>query len=468
MTIKDPAERRSSRLLDTCLFVPPTSNRKVDRSMAPSSSAGSAETPLASRHSATAAEEEPAPAATTRVATVSSARQADRSWIGWVLCTALAGAGYYYWPIIEPQLTALGLLGKPEAPAAPKIRATPVGTSVAETRDMPLYLNGLGTVTALKTVTIRSRVEGEVTRIAFQEGQMVEAGELLAEIDPRPYQVQKEQAEGQLARDAATYEAAVLNETRLKQLFDTKIATKQQLDDQSALVKQLAGVIQADKAQIASAELQLTYCRILAPISGRIGLRLIDEGNMVRPNDVQGMAVITQLQPIALVFTLPQDEIARVQQRFQDAEMLPVEAYDRELKQQLAKGQLTAIDNQVDPTNGTVRLKAEFESADGALFPNQFVNVRLLVDRLPDVVVVPQAAVQHGPNGTFVYVVENDDTVELRNVTVRATEAGQVAIAAGLSTEEVVVTSGLDRLRPGAAVTTRSAEEKADASAKRR
>lgn len=436
--------------------------------MAPSTSAGSADTKVGTRSPVSAPDDERTQSVSP-VAPLNPARQPpDRSWIGWLLVAAFVGAGYYYWPVIEPRLTSWGLLGKPAAPAKPMLRPTPVGTSVVETRDMPLYLNGLGTVTALKTVTIRSRVEGEVTHIAFNEGQMVEEGQLLAEIDPRPYQVQKDQAEGQLARDEATYNAAVLNETRMKQLFEMKIATKQQLDDQSAVVKQLTGVIQADEAQIASAELQLTYCRILAPISGRIGLRLIDEGNMVRPNDVQGIAVITQLQPITLVFTLPQDEISRVQQRFQEAGTLSVEAYDRELQKQLALGRLTAIDNQVDPTNGTVRLKAEFENTDGVLFPNQFVNVRLLVDRLQDVVVVPQAAVQHGPNGTFVYVVQKDDTVELRHVTIQASEAGQVAISAGLSAQETVVTSGLDRLRPGASVSTGSAEEKADASAKRR
>ena len=387
-------------------------------------------------------------------------------WIFWLTIAMAAGLGWYYRDAISPHLTAIGL-GGPAVPKDPPVRVTPVGTAKVERQDMPLYLNGLGTVTALKTVTIRSRVEGELQQIAFTEGQMVEEGALLAEIDPRQYQVQKEQAEGQLARDEAMLKTARLTLARLKQLFDQKIATAQQVDDQSGLVQQYEGVIQADEAQIAQAELQLTYCKILAPISGRIGLRLVDEGNMVRPTDPQGMAVITQLRPIALVFTLPQDDIARVQRRMQADEPLSVEAWDRELKNRLAVGKLAAIDNQVDPTNGTVRLKAEFENADGLLFPNQFVNVRLLVETQSGALVVPGAAVQRGPNGTFVYVVLDDDTVDLRNVTVSAGEGGKSAISAGLSEGEIVVTSGLDRLFPKAKVSTKT-ESKDDASPKRR
>ncbi|HUQ70328.1 MAG TPA: MdtA/MuxA family multidrug efflux RND transporter periplasmic adaptor subunit [Planctomycetaceae bacterium] len=369
----------------------------------------------------------------------------------------LAGVGWYYRETLDPYLWAIGL-GKPTTVAPPTPRPTPVSTATVEQRDIPLYLNGLGTVTALKTVTIRSRVEGEITQIAFTEGEMVQEGDLLAEIDPRPYQVQKDQAEGQLARDEATLTAARRTLVRLKQLFEMKIATAQQVDEQTGLVQQYEGALKADHAQVAQAELQLTYSQILAPISGRIGLRLVDEGNMVRPNDVQGLAVITQLQPIAIVFTLPQDDISRVQQRMHAEGTLTVEAYDRELRNRLATGKLAAIDNQVDPTNGTVRLKAEFENQDGMLFPNQFVNVRLLVETQSGALVVPGAAVQRGPNGTFVYVVASDDTVELRNVAVSASEGGQTAIVKGLSAGEIVVTAGLDRLRPGAPVSTKSAE----------
>lgn len=389
-----------------------------------------------------------------------------RGWIAWLIVAALSGAGWYYWeelsPHVEPYLKRIGL-GQPEAPKTPLPRITSVSTAKVEQRDMPLYLNGLGTVTALKTVTIRSRVEGELTNIAFTEGQMVEEGDLLAEIDPRTYQVQKEQAEGQLARDEATLKTAKLTLARLKQLFDKQIATAQQVDDQSGLMQQFEGATKADEAMIAQAELQLTYCKILAPISGRIGLRLVDKGNMVRPTDVQGLAVITQLQPIALVFTLPQDDISRVQKRMTAEGTLTVDAFDRELRNKLATGTLKAIDNQVDPTNGTVRLKAEFVNADGSLFPNQFVNVRLLVDTQPNALVIPSAAVQRGPSGMFVYVVQEDETVELREVAVGPAEAGQTSIKSGLSVGEIVVTSGLDRLRPKAKVSTKAAGDKPDA-----
>jgi multidrug efflux system membrane fusion protein len=386
---------------------------------------------------------------------VDEASNPGRGWLAWLIVAGLIGAGWYYRKELSPYISLIGL-SQPAVSTAPPVRVTPVHTAIVEQQDMPLYLNGLGTVTALKTVTIRSRVEGELTRISFVEGQMVEEGKLLAEIDPRPYQVQKEQAEGQLARDDAALKTARLTLARLKQLFEMKIATAQQVDDQSGLVQQYEGAVKADEAQIAQAELQLTYCKILAPIRGRIGLRLTDEGNIIRPNDAQGLAVITQLEPIALVFTLPQDDISRVQKRMQQAGPLTVEAFDRELRNRLAVGKLLAIDNQVDPTNGTVRLKAEFENKDGSLFPNQFVNVRLLVETEPNALVIPAAAVQRGREGKFVYVVGDDDTVEVRAVTVSAGEGDQAAISSGLSAGEVVVTSGLDRLRPKAKVSMKS------------
>ncbi len=395
-------------------------------------------------------------------------------WIWTIVCVVLAGAGWSYWPVLSPHLARLGL-GPAAASKPMPPRITPVRTAVVEQRDMPLYLNALGTVTALKTVTIRSRVEGELTDTAFSEGKMVEEGDLLATIDPRPYLVQKQQAEGQYARDAATLRAAKLTLARLQQLLEMKIATAQQVDDQLAVVQQYEGALQADAAQIAQAELQLTYCRILAPLCGKIGLRQVDEGNMVRPTDPQGLAVITQLQPIALIFTIPQDEITRVQQWMQSEGTLTVEAYDRELRHCLAEGKLLAIDNQVDPTNGTVRLKAEFENADGRLFPNQFVNVRLQVVQLKAALVVPSAAVQRGPNGSFVYVVRPDETAEMRPVKISATQGSESAVSEGLAAGELVVTSGLDRLQPDAKVSTKSSAAESglpggvdNASAKRR
>ena len=381
-------------------------------------------------------------------------RRRHFGWLWWLVIIALAGAGWRYWPEISPHVEPyLPKSAVPKTKTGPRI--TPVVTAAVRQRDMNLYLNGLGTITALKTVAIRSRVEGELVNVAFHEGQMVQEGDLLAEIDPRPFEVQRAQAQAQLIRDEAQLRAAQLTLTRHMQLLESKITTQQQVDDQKALVDQIEASIKADKALIATAELQLTYCRIVAPITGRIGLRWVDEGNIVRPTDSQGLAVITQLQPISLIFTIPQDDIARVQRAMRPGEYLTVEAYDRDFKNRLASGKLVAVDNQVDPTNGTVRLKAEFDNENGLLFPNQFVNVRLLVEVLRGASVIPSAAVQRGPNGTFVYVVQPDDTVSVRNIAIGPTEGSETAVETGLKPGDVVVTEGLDKLTDGAKVATR-------------
>lgn len=313
---------------------------------------------------------------------------------------------------------------------------------------MALYLNGLGTATAFKTVTVRSRVEGELLKVHFTEGQMVREGDLLAEIDSRSFEVQRDQAEGQLARDEATLKLAKLTLDRHRDLLKSNVIAQQQLDDQAALVQQTEGAIQAVRAMLANARLQLGYCRIVAPISGRIGLRLVDQGNFVRANDATGLAVITQLQPIAVVFTIPQDEISRVLKQTRGDQVLTVDAYDRDFRTKLASGKLAAIDNQVDPTTGTLRLKAVFENEDQLLFPNQFVNARLLVDTKRDAIVIPSAAVQRGPASTFVYVVLADETVDLRNVALGPSEGNETSIESGLSVGEIVVTDGIDKLQP--------------------
>lgn len=378
---------------------------------------------------------------------------------GWLLIFALAGSGWYYRGIVVPWMTnLLGLAG----PAAPKVvppRIIPVVTAIVQQKDMDAYLNGLGTVTAFKTVTIRSRVEGELINVAFAEGQMVKEGDLLAEIDRRPFDVQLQQAEGQLARDEATLKSAEFTLKRYQELILSKSISAQQVDEQRALVQQTAGAIQSDQAAVENAKLQLSYCHIAAPISGRIGLRLVDQGNIVRANDPSGLAVITQLQPIALVFTIPQDEIVRVQKPQQSGQPLAVDAYDRDFKTRLASGKLLAIDNQVDSTTGTVRLKAVFDNEDGLLFPNQFVNARLLVDTKRDAIVVPSAAVQRGPNSIFVYVVQPDDTVELRTIKPGIVEGAETAIESGLSPGEIVVTEGVDKLQTGTQITTREKEK---------
>ncbi|HEY2841345.1 MAG TPA: efflux RND transporter periplasmic adaptor subunit, partial [Pirellulales bacterium] len=309
-----------------------------------------------------------------------------------------------------------------------------------------------------KTVTVRSRVDGEIMKIAFTEGQMVHEGDLLAQIDSRQYRVQLSEAQAQLAREKATLKLALLDYDRYESLLSTRAITKQQLDAQEALVNQTQATIQVDEGLINNVKLQLQYCEIKAPIDGRIGLRMVDLGNIVHANDATGIAVITQLNPIAVVFTIPQDSIARVQQKMQADEQLVVEAYDREQKIKLATGKLAAIDNQVDALTGTVRLKAVFENEKGMLFPNQFVNCRLLVEKLPQAVVVLTAGVQHGPDSMFAYVVGPDSTVELRPVVVGPSEGDHTVIESGLSPGDVVVIEGVDKLQKGSKVVERGTD----------
>jgi membrane fusion protein, multidrug efflux system len=369
---------------------------------------------------------------------------------------------YCAWPWIAGWIS---LIGHKPAQKPPQ-RVIPVVIANVHRGDMDLYLNGLGTVTAFYTVTVRSRVEGQLIAVHFTEGQMVNKDDLLAEIDPRPFEVQLAQAEGQLERDRASLKVNKLSLARYNELLKTRSITPQQIDEQVALVDQMEGAIRTDLAAVDNAELQLTYSRITAPISGRIGLRLVDPGNMVRANDMNGIAVITQLQPIALVFTIPQDSISLVQRKANSGETLLVEAYDRDFKNKLATGKLLAIDNQVDATTGTVRLKAVFENKDNMLFPNQFVNARLLIDHRQDAVIAPSAAVQHGPDFDFVYLVKADETVDLREVEIGPTEGDRTVIESGLSSDDVVVTDGIDKLQRGAKVSTKKADGKKQAALK--
>jgi membrane fusion protein, multidrug efflux system len=378
-------------------------------------------------------------------------------WLGWLVVAGVAAAAYRYVPREQWQAVLSKVLPSSGAgAAAPKgPRVVPVVTSAARQGDMDIYLNGLGTVTALYTVTLHTRVDGELVRVSFTEGQMVHQGDLLAEIDPRPFKVQLKQAQGTLMKDEAALKVAQLDMDRYNLLLKTKQATQQQVDGQVALVKQSQGAIETDQGQIESARLQLTYCRIVAPISGRIGLRMVDPGNIVHASDLTGLAVITQLQPITVIFTIPQDDIARVQQRVNTGEPVEVDVYNRDFTIKLDTGTLMALDSQVDVTTGTVRLKAKFENRDNMLFPNQFVNARLLIGSERDVVIVPTAAVQHGPESTFVYVVESDSTVALKKVTLGSTEGDQVVISSGVAAGDLVVVDGIDKLQPGAKVSAR-------------
>ena len=341
----------------------------------------------------------------------------------------------------------------PTAPAP-----IPVVTATAKAGDQPIYLTGLGSVVGFKTVTLRTRVDGELMRVAVSEGQMVSAGDLIAEIDPRPFQVQLEQAEGQKERDVALLENARLDAERYRILYSQDSIPKQQLDTQIALVKQDEATVKADQAAIDNAKLQLTYTRITSPINGRIGLRQVDPGNIVHAADQNGLAIITQLQPIAVIFSIPQDNVPLVMKKLRAGRRLLVEAWNRDLRNKISTGSLLTIDNQADVTTGTVRFKATFANDDNALFPNQFVNARLLVDVKRGAVLVPATAIQRGPETTFVFVVDKDDTVQTRNVVTGTIEAGMASIDRGLSPGETVVIEGVDKLQHGAKVRPTPAE----------
>jgi multidrug efflux system membrane fusion protein len=388
-----------------------------------------------------------------------------RVWLWPLVIAVLAVGGYFAYrqfspaPDTAPATTA----GRPGGPGgAPR---TPVVAAPARTADVDVYLNALGTVTPLRTVTVRSRVEGQLLRVLFEEGQVVKEGQLLAEIDPRAFQVQLLQAEGQMARDRALLENARLDLERYRTLFEQDSIAKQQVDTQAALVRQYEGAVKVDQSQIDNARLQLAYARVTAPIDGRAGLRLVDPGNIVRAGDATGLVVITQLAPIAVVFTVPQDNLPAVMKRMQSGEKPQVEAWDRELKARLANGTLASVDNLVDPTTGTVKLKAQFANDGTPLFPNQFVNVRMKLDTVRDATVIPAAAVQRGSQGMFVYVVQADQTVKLRPVRLGPVDGQRQAIAEGLAPGDLVVSDGMDRLRDGAPVEVTAARPKVEPAA---
>ena len=338
------------------------------------------------------------------------------------------------------------------APAPP----VPVVTAPVRKADMPVYLTGLGAVVPLNTVTIRTRVDGQLMTVHFREGQIVVSGDRLAEIDPRPFQAQLAQYEGQLARDQALLDNARVDLKRYEVLWAQNSIPKQQLDTQVSLVHQYEGAVKNDQGLIDSTKVQLAYCRITSPIGGRVGLRLVDPGNIVHATDTSGIVVVAQLQPITVVFTVPEDNIPPVLDRLRRGSGPTVEAYDRAGQKKLSTGSLLTIDNQIDTTTGTVKLKAVFPNADNALFPNQFVNARLLLDVEHGAAVVPAAAIQRSPQGPFVYVVKADQTAAVRRVTVGASDGGNIAVASGLTPGEQVVVDGADRLRDGAKVSVAS------------
>lgn len=379
----------------------------------------------------------------------------------WLTATgliALAGAGAFFASPLgkaqqAPRKSEAKTDAKPKEDPASESKSSrrrvPVIAEAARTGDIEVRLGALGTVTPLHAVTVRTRIDSQLVKVLFREGQMVKEGDLLAQIDARPFRVQLAQAEAQAARDRALLDNARLDLERYRVLLEQDSVSKQQLDTQDALVRQYEGVVAANQAAIDNAKLQITYCDITAPVSGRVGLRQVDAGNMVRASDANGIVTVTQLTPIAVVFSVPEDRLPAVMKKLRAGESLHVEAYDRAGKVRLATGTLLSVDNQIDPTTGTVKLKAAFANADQSLFPNQFVNVRMLVDVQRDAVTIPEAAVQRGAKGTYVYAVQSDKTVDLRPVALGAGQDGQVAVIEGLKPDELVVTDGADRLREG-------------------
>ncbi|HYL94497.1 MAG TPA: MdtA/MuxA family multidrug efflux RND transporter periplasmic adaptor subunit [Terriglobales bacterium] len=331
----------------------------------------------------------------------------------------------------------------------------PVSVATVERRDFPVYLTGLGSVTAFNTVALKSRVDGQLVQVAFREGREVRKGDLLAVIDPRPYQVALDQAQATLLKDESQLKNAQLDLERYKGLVAAGVVSHQQVDTQDALVGQLQGAVGADKAAIENARLNLSYCHITAPVDGRIGLRLVDTGNMVHGTDANPLLVITQLQPIAVIFTLPEDSLPVVAQHMRSG-TLKVEAYNRDDQTKLTTGNLLTIDNQIDQSTGTGKLKAIFDNHERDLWPNQFVNVRLLLEVRKNATVLPAAALQRGPTGTFAYIVKANNTVEMRPVTPALTQGNATAIAQGISPGEVVVTDGQDKLQNGSKVVFRN------------
>ena len=373
-----------------------------------------------------------------------------RPFLGLLLIIAVIAAAVWYFPRPEEQPRNAGRF--------PSGTPVPVVLAPVEKGDMPVTLTQLGTVTPLAMVTVKTQINGYLVQVAFKEGQMVNKGDFLAQIDPRPYQVALEQAQAQLAKDQALLKNAQLDLQRYNTLVAQNSIAKQTRDTQVSLVAQYQATVQADQAQIDAQKLNLTYCRIVSPVTGRVGLRQVDAGNYVQTSDPNGIVVVTQLQPISVIFTLPEDKLPEVMKRVRAGATLPVTAYDRTGATELAKGRLDTVDNQIDTTTGTVKLRATFDNEQEILFPNQFVNIKLLVDTMRGAEIVPSSAVQRGAPGTFVYLVKPDRTVAVQKVKLGPSDGQHVAITSGLQPGENVVVDGADRLRDGAKVTLASAD----------
>jgi len=383
-------------------------------------------------------------------------------WLGSLIAViALAGLGALAWSLTHQSASSAGAAsgqGGPGGPGGPGGGgrrggpATTVGVATAEVADIPVWLDALGTVTPSATVTVRPQVSGVLKQVLFKEGQMVRSGQVLATIDARPFEMAVMQAEGQRLRDQAQLDNAKLTLERYRTLLQQDSIARQDVDTQAALVKQLEGTVISDKATEGTARLNLGYTRIVAPVSGRLGLRVVDVGNVVSSGDTNGIAVITQLAPIDVEFAVPQDRVPDVERRVAQGEAMPVTAFDRSRTNELDRGSFSTLNNQVDTTTGTVRAKARFGNAKNTLFPSQFVNVRLLLDTISGAVVVPTTALRHGGEGDFVYVLNEDRTVSQRKITAGQATGDRIAIASGLAAGEKVITEGADRLKDGARV----------------
>ena len=389
----------------------------------------------------------------------SSVSHKSRLWpIGLLVLLIILGLCWWLWPSASKQAGAEQPAGHTSRSGMMRpgfggsTQAVPVRVSEVTRGDFAVYFKALGTVTALNTINVRSRVGGELVKVYFKEGQMVKAGELLAEIDPRSYQNALLQAEGTLMQNQAQLKNAQVDVQRYRGLYAEDSIAKQTLDTAEALVSQYQGTVKTNQAAVNDAKLNLEFTKIRAPISGRVGLRQLDVGNLVAANDTTALVVITQTEPIVVSFTLPENNLALVLERYRSGAKLPVQAWNRGDTKELAVGVLSSIDNQIDITTGTLKFKALFENRDQALFPNQFVNVHMLADTLKDVVLAPTAAIQYGTNGSFVYALDGDKKVKIRSVKVGATDGDITVIEDGLAPGDRVVLEGTDRLRDGGAV----------------